>query len=68
METKRMARRQHSSQFRAEVLQACLQVDAPDAAIALRNGLNTNVVYRWLREEGQDGEVGAGIHAAVRAK
>ncbi|CDS51834.1 hypothetical protein [Polaromonas sp. CG9_12] len=46
-----MARRKHSAQFRAEVLQACGQTDASVAAIALRNGLNANVVYRWLREE-----------------
>ena len=46
METKRVARRKHSVQFRAEVLKACRQADASVAAIALRNGLNANVVYR----------------------
>ena len=61
METKRVARRKHSAQFRAGVLQACRQADASVAAIALRNGLNANVVYRWLRED-------AGNHAALRAR
>lgn len=61
METKRVVRRQHSAQFRAEVLHACRQADASVAAIALRNGLNANVVYRWLREE-------AGSHAAVSVR
>jgi transposase-like protein len=52
METKRVARRKHSAEFRAEVVLACCQPDASVAAIALRNGLNANVVYRWLREDG----------------
>lgn len=52
METKRVARRKHSAEFRAEVVLACRQPDASVAAIALRNGLNANVVYRWLREDG----------------
>ena len=54
METKRVARRKHSAEFRAEVVLACRQPDASVAAIALRKGLNANVVYRWLREEGQN--------------
>ncbi len=68
METKRVARRKHSAQFRAEVLQACRQADASVAAIALRNGLNANVVYRWLREDGQCLDAGAGSHAAVSSR
>ena len=68
METKRVARRKHSVQFRAEVLQACRQADASVAAIALRNGLNANVVYRWLREDARGVGAGAGSHAAVSAR
>ena len=68
METKRVARRKHSAQFRAEVLQACRQADASVAAIALRIGLNANVVYRWLREDAQGVDAGAGKHAAVSAR
>jgi transposase len=51
METKRVARRNHSAEFRAQVLAACREPDASVAAIAMRNGLNANVIYRWLREE-----------------
>ena len=51
METKRVTRRKHSKEFRAEVIQACREHGASVAAIALRSGLNANVVYRWLREE-----------------
>ena len=48
METKKVARRKHSAEFRAEVVLACRQAGASVAAIALRNGLNANVVHRWL--------------------
>ena len=68
METKRVARRKHSAQFRAHVLQACRQADASVAAIALRNGLNANVVYRWLREETRGVDAGAGRHAVSTAQ
>ena len=68
METKRVARRKHSAQFRAEVLQACRQADASVAAIALRNGLNSNVVYRWLREDARGVDAGAGSRTAVNTR
>ena len=68
METKRVARRKHSAQFRAEVIQACRQADASVAAIALRNGLNANVVCRWLREEARGVDAGAGSHAGVSTR
>jgi transposase len=68
MQTKRVARREHSAQFKAEVLQACRQADASVAAIALRNGLNANVVYRWLREEARGVDAGAGSHTAVNTR
>ena len=68
METKRVTRRKHSAKFRAEVLQACRQADASVAAIALRNGLNANVVYRWLREEAWGVDAGAGTHAVSTAQ
>lgn len=53
METKRVKRRQHSDELRTEVVQACRQPGASVAAIALRNGLNANVVYRWLKQPGE---------------
>ena len=58
MQTTRVTRRKHSKEFRAEVVQACRQPSASVAAIALRSGLNANVVYRWLRED-------AGVDAAA---
>ena len=57
METKRVTRRKHSKEFRAEVIQACREPSASVAAIALRSGLNANVVYRWLREDAAAGSL-----------
>ena len=57
METKRVARRKHSKEFRAEVIQACREPRASVAAIALRSGLNANVGYRWLRENAGAGSL-----------
>ena len=68
METKRVARRKHSAEFRAEVLQACRQEGASIAAIALRNGLNANVIHRWRRLERQTTEVCVVNRAAVNAR
>lgn len=65
METKRVTRRKHSVEFRAEVVQACRQSGASVAAIALRSGLNANLVHRWLREDGRSLDTGAGSCAAV---
>ena len=60
METKRVARRKHSAELRAEVVDACRQPGASVAAIAQRNGLNANLVHRWLSQDGRvDGVAGA---------
>ena len=68
METNRVVRRKHSAEFRAEVLQACRQAGASVAAIALRSGLNANVVYRWLREDGRCLDAGVSRHSAVTTR
>lgn len=68
METKRVARRKHSTEFRTEILQACRQSGASVAAIALRNGLNANLVHRWRRLEGRRGDAGAGNRVTVAAR
>src|SRR3989442_11378875 len=65
METKRVARRKHSAELRAQVVQACRQSGASVAAIALRSGLDANLVHRWLREDGRSLDTGAGSCAAV---
>ncbi|MBG6075083.1 IS66 family insertion sequence element accessory protein TnpB [Polaromonas sp. CG_9.11] len=68
LETKRVALREHSAQLRAEVLQACRHADAFVAAIALRNWLNANAVYRWLREDARGVDAGGGSHTDVNTR
>lgn len=68
METKRIARRKHSAELRAQVVKACRQGGASVAAIALRSGLNANLVHRWLREDGRSLDAGAGSPAVVSAR
>jgi len=53
-------RRRHSAQFRAQVVAACLQPGVSLAAVSLANGLNANMVRRWVKEhrEGTDSVVG----------
>jgi len=63
METKRVARRKHSAELRAQVIQACRQSGASVAAIALRSGLNANLVHRWLRQDARSVDAGAGSPA-----
>ena len=65
METKRVVRRKHSAELRAEVVQACRQPGSSVAAIALRNGLNANLIHRWRRLERRPVEGGVGDHVSV---
>lgn len=44
------ARRQYTEAFRRELVERCLQPGASVSGIALENGINTNVVFRWRRE------------------
>ena len=53
-------RRTHSPAFKAQVLQACRQTGVSIAAVALSNGLNANLVRRWLTERDGSGAAAAG--------
>ncbi len=46
---KREARRVHSVQLKAAILERCAEPGASVAAIALEHGLNANLVHRWRR-------------------
>lgn len=41
-------RRRHSDAFKAEVIQACRHPGVSIAAVALANGLNANLLRRWV--------------------
>jgi len=44
----RRVRRQYSTEFRAQVIEAASQPGVSVAAIALANGMNANLLRRWL--------------------
>lgn len=44
----RQRRRRHSKEFEAEVVRACRRRGVSIAAVALANGLNANLVRRWV--------------------
>ncbi len=46
-------RRQHSAEFKAKVVAACRKPGVSIAAIALANGLNANLLRRWVVAEEQ---------------
>src|SRR6185437_15179804 len=49
----RRRRRTHSAQFKAKVVSACRQPGVSIAAVALANGLNANLLRRWVVIEEQ---------------
>ena len=44
----RRSRRRHSAEFKREVVATCRQQGVSVAAIALANGLNANLLRRWV--------------------
>ena len=38
----------HSKPFKAQVVQECLQPDVSIASVALRHGINANLVRKWI--------------------
>lgn len=43
-------RRRHEAGFKRELVERCLQPGASVSGIALENGINANVLFRWRRE------------------
>lgn len=62
--TKRVARRKHDAELKAQVIAECAVPGASVARVALEHGLNANLVHRWRRiAEGRE----YGRHATLRA-
>lgn len=64
----RRAHRRHGAEFKAQVIRACRQPGVSVASVALANGLNANMLRRWVSEAGRVGPVGptaAGGQGAV---
>jgi transposase len=55
----RPTRRQHAATFKRELVERSLQPSASVSGIALENGINTNMLFRWRREH---------LRAAARAE
>jgi transposase len=60
------SRRQYTATFRRELIERCLQPGASVSAIALENGINANVVFRWRREH-LSATSGVARHGAAQA-
>ena len=43
-------RRQYSPEFKIDVVAACQQPGTSVSSVAIANGINTNVVRRWVKE------------------
>ena len=52
----RRTRRRHDPEFKEQVIAACLQPGVSVAAIALANGLNTNMLRKWVRDHRAESE------------
>jgi transposase len=48
-DAKKMTRRRHSAELKAQVLAECAQPGASVARVALAHGINANVVHKWRR-------------------
>jgi transposase len=54
------SRRRHGAQLKEQVLAKCAEASASVAAVALADGLNTNLVHEWRREaNGRPRDAGA---------
>ena len=51
-DSKRITRRRHSAELKAQVLSECAQPGASVASVALLHGINANVVHKWRRLAG----------------
>ena len=51
----RRRRRKHSAEFKAQLVAACEQPGMSSAAVAMANGINANLLRRWVNEAEQRG-------------
>jgi len=62
----RRRRRRHSDEFKTRVVAQCRQPGVSIASVALSNGLNANLLRRWV-VEGEQGSV-SGVAATTKRK
>ena len=56
-DSKKISRRRHSTELRAQVLAECAQPGASIAQVAMSHGINANVVHKWRRLSGAQAQV-----------
>ena len=61
----RRVHRRHGAEFKARVIRACLHPGVSVASVALANGLNANMLRRWVTEAAQTGPVAVKRHGVV---
>jgi transposase len=61
----RRTHRRHGAEFKAQVIRACRQPGVSIAAVALANGLNANMLRRWVAEAERVGARTAGSQGAL---
>jgi len=61
----RRTHRRHGAEFKAQVVRACRQPGVSIAAVALANGLNANMLRRWVVEAERVGPIAASGQRAV---
>ena len=66
-DSKRIVRRRHSAELKAQVLSECAQPGASVASVALSHGINANVVHKWRRLSGTAPLVAAFVPVALPA-
>jgi len=50
----RRSRRRYTAEFKKQAIEACLQPGVSMASIALANGLNANLLRRWVTERHEE--------------
>jgi transposase len=58
-------RRRHEPRFKAQIVAACLHPGVSIAAIALANGINSNLLRRWVKEHRERLLVNPGSRSAM---
>lgn len=59
-------RRRFSREFKSRIVASCRQPGVSVSRIALDNGLNANMVRRWIRESERSGSVNAPAFVPLR--
>jgi transposase len=51
-DSRKVPRRRHSAELKAQVLSECAQPGASVASVAMSHGINANIVHKWRRLAG----------------